>query len=468
MPRRGLALFGFGMLVMVDGLVVQLVQQRLGPAMGIDLLLAAYLAVVCLLASFRTGIKLAMWQSLLAIMQDQAVTLGLLGAPPGWQQHRLVGELLLIWLVVLVICQAAAMNERELRRRRYDAEALQSFAVDLHRDNSRELVLTRLRTFLVNEMDAGRVVVCAERGEGLVLLQGTGIDPDAASAGVGRSPLLDLAVDPARPALLLQLDKQADPWLGALLPGARRLVALLLTGHDEAAVWAVFEHRGQGVRVERRLVATAGQAAASARLALSRAQLFQQAQLVALTDGLTGVSNRRAFDDEMARLCEPGVGAVGAVGDGGGLALLLADIDHFKSVNDRFGHQMGDAVLRAVAATLRTNTPDDGMVARFGGEEFAVLLPGYDREAAAAVAEHLRVAVAELARPLRVTASFGVGVAVPGTGEAAAVVADADAALYRAKEGGRNQVALGSGVPAPRSSASRPTASPAQAPRRRP
>ena len=217
----------------------------------------------------------------------------------------------------------------------------------------------------------------------------------------------------------------------------------MLTGHEEPPVWAVFEHRAEGIRVERRIVATAGQAAASARLALSRAQLFQQAQQAGFTDGLTGVSNRRAFDAAIARWCEPSSES--------GLVLILADIDHFKSVNDHYGHQMGDTVLQAVAAALRSAIPAGGMIARFGGEEFAVVLPGADRESGAAIAEALRASVAALTHPLSITASFGVGVAFAGFAHPEALIADADSELYRAKADGRNRVSVQAVVPAPRS-----------------
>lgn len=168
---------------------------------------------------------------------------------------------------------------------------------------------------------------------------------------------------------------------------------------------------------------------------------------LALTDALTGIANRRAFEQAFARGWRDAVGARGA------LSLLLVDIDHFKRFNDRFGHQVGDDCLRAVAAALRgaADRPDS-TVARFGGEEFAVILPGADADQALAAAEAARAAIVALAVPhpggatadCVVTASIGAATALARSGAGAAMPGEllqaADTALYRAKDNGRNRV----------------------------
>jgi diguanylate cyclase (GGDEF)-like protein len=134
---------------------------------------------------------------------------------------------------------------------------------------------------------------------------------------------------------------------------------------------------------------------------------------------------------------------------------VMLDIDDFKSINDEFGHQQGDEVLAAVAGVLREHSRDIDLPARYGGEELAVVLPQTDAEGAAQVAERMREAieacrVARLAggEPLRVTASFGVA-EIPGSaGDKAALIAAADAALYRAKRAGKNRVEQAEPVPA--------------------
>lgn len=156
----------------------------------------------------------------------------------------------------------------------------------------------------------------------------------------------------------------------------------------------------------------------------------------AATDALTGLANRRSLDQLLdAWLLRPPTQQ--------GLAVLMLDIDHFKSVNDRYGHAVGDATLKAFAERVRAQLRASDQCARYGGEEFAVLLPGASPEKALEVAERLRAAVA--ARPLveqpRVDNTVSVGVAWVAAGDGAKeLLQRADAALYEAKRGGRNRV----------------------------
>ena len=165
-------------------------------------------------------------------------------------------------------------------------------------------------------------------------------------------------------------------------------------------------------------------------------------------DALTGIANRRAFDDSLAALWRE------AQAGGGSVALAIFDVDHFKRFNDRYGHPRGDDCLRKVAETLGAMPMREGdMAARMGGEEFVLLLPGTETEGAVAVAQralealrdrmilHEDGAVNEDGPLGIVTASVGVAACQPFPGlDAAALIAAADAALYRAKEAGRNRV----------------------------
>jgi len=160
-------------------------------------------------------------------------------------------------------------------------------------------------------------------------------------------------------------------------------------------------------------------------------------------DALTGIANRRAFDDALAhewRRCGRAQSP---------LALVMIDIDCFKAYNDHYGHQKGDRCLRAIARALHEGVNRAGdFVARYGGEEFALLLPGLDAEHAAAVAESARARIEALARPSPtspagpvVTISAGVASRVPGRHTAPRTLLEAaDRALYAAKRGGRNRV----------------------------
>ncbi|MES2127856.1 MAG: CHASE domain-containing protein [Pseudomonadota bacterium] len=172
-----------------------------------------------------------------------------------------------------------------------------------------------------------------------------------------------------------------------------------------------------------------------------RKRMDAELLILATTDFLTGLPNRREFmarlDDELARIER-------SVDDDA--AVLMLDLDHFKTVNDRFGHAMGDAVLRHLAGLMRMNQRKIDTLGRVGGEEFAVLLPGADAAAAGAYAERLRQRVAETplvcedGQEIRVTVSIGIASIYASDASADAALIRADKALYSAKEAGRNRV----------------------------
>ena len=135
----------------------------------------------------------------------------------------------------------------------------------------------------------------------------------------------------------------------------------------------------------------------------------------------------------------------------GTVAAMMIDIDHFKSVNDRHGHAAGDAVLTTFASRMRDHLREDGLFGRFGGEEFAVLLTGVDAAAALVVAERLRLLASELipledGRLLDITVSVGVAAVQADDARFDQVLGRADAALYLAKNRGRDQVAIHASV----------------------
>jgi two-component system, cell cycle response regulator len=184
-------------------------------------------------------------------------------------------------------------------------------------------------------------------------------------------------------------------------------------------------------------------AAAQHTLARSNVSLTQrQGQLVeeSLTDALTGVGNRRKLERSLAI-------EVSRVRRGNGsLSAIMADIDHFKRVNDVHGHGIGDKVLAHFGALLRTQTRPTDIVARFGGEEFFVLMPHTNLAQAMLKAERFRAALAaQSIEPLTepVTSSFGVAELSPQE-EGQSLLGRVDAALYQAKEAGRNRVVAAS------------------------
>ena len=182
--------------------------------------------------------------------------------------------------------------------------------------------------------------------------------------------------------------------------------------------------------------------AASALLERFAAQSFayrSRLQREASTDALTGLANRREFESGMVREMER------ARRMGVALSLALIDIDFFKRINDSHGHDIGDAVLRQVACTLQSNIRKSDLLARIGGEEFALVMLGTQPPGAWVVLERLRLAVAELRVPagadvVRCTVSLGITDRVATDLDWATLYKRADQALYAAKEGGRNRV----------------------------
>ena len=184
-------------------------------------------------------------------------------------------------------------------------------------------------------------------------------------------------------------------------------------------------------------------------------RVITQARAEALTDGLTGLSNRKAFDQRIARLVaeaaaepEPELAP--------GFCLILLDIDHFKAFNDTYGHQLGDHVLRLVSRVLVDGIKGRDLAARYGGEEFAVLLPDTAAGGGRIVADALRRAVGDKdlvnrttgERLGQITLSAGVAAYAPGQ-SVEEVIRAADAALYRAKCAGRDRTVVAGEAGAP-------------------
>jgi diguanylate cyclase (GGDEF)-like protein len=169
--------------------------------------------------------------------------------------------------------------------------------------------------------------------------------------------------------------------------------------------------------------------AAEARSALSRVELVSRLEAAAHTDPLTGLANVRGWQKQLAREL------ASASRDGRVMAIAVLDLDGFKVLNDRLGHQGGDRILRACAAAWGGQLRQGDLLARLGGDEFAVLLPGCSPEDAVRLAERLRAATQE--------ATASIGVACWESGEPTAeLMLRADGALYEAKAAGRDRVAV--------------------------
>ena len=235
--------------------------------------------------------------------------------------------------------------------------------------------------------------------------------------------------------LMVKLDDSNAP---GLVQGGRARYALMVPVQRSGQLMGAMELYVPEMREVKEsqsdlLLGVAGQAA----LAISHAQLYQTQEENALTDELTRLPNRRymaqRFLQEMQR----------ARRYHKGLAFVMIDIDHFKQVNDTYGHLAGDQVLAELAKILNAAKRESDVAARYGGEEFALILHETDPEGAKVLAERIRSGVEEATFPgdLKLTISIGVA-ATDDEAQFSSLMEKADEALYEAKEGGRNRVVL--------------------------
>jgi len=174
-------------------------------------------------------------------------------------------------------------------------------------------------------------------------------------------------------------------------------------------------------------------------LAMAKERTELRHRTAAMVDSLTGIANRRAF------LQEANVLAKRHIGNPRPTAVLVIDLDHFKSINDRFGHAVGDHVLSIFADAARKSMRGTDLIGRLGGEEFAAMLIDTSRDKAVTVAERIRESFAQMAqdvdgRPVCATVSIGVVHCLEAALDLPELLAQADQALYYAKERGRNRV----------------------------
>jgi diguanylate cyclase (GGDEF)-like protein len=273
-----------------------------------------------------------------------------------------------------------------------------------------------------------------------------------------------------RPVLLLRADGRRDAFQQGRLGFTSLIISLLvLSGMFGLVTWFIIERvvLSRVSRLSQDVERITSQSNASARVEISghdelthlmtrvndmlsaierSQQHLQQSEaaleesnkqlaVLAVTDGLTQVSNRRAFDESLERE------VLRAWRYHQPLSLVMMDIDRFKSYNDAYGHPAGDEVLRMMGQVLQQQVREYDMVARYGGEEFVLLLPNTTLDAAVIMADRFRTIIETTQWPRRpITSSFGVASLSESLTEAEQLVAAADAALYASKQRGRNRV----------------------------
>ncbi len=447
--KRGLTLFGA--LLIADGMYIAWVAWAATvPDSPLRALIIVHIVTVTLLASFRTGLKLAMWHSLLVLWAfhlKEAQIFAMGGSDTdgltGVEYRALVVSIAIFWIAGIATAAFSAVNERELRRRRFDIEALAMLANRLERsaepDEVAELLVEAsadafgFDRLLLIGYDEGRMKVLDHRGATV-----------SEQSEQGASPLATHALDMRTTLLVNKVTPADDLWLCDLFPDARNMVLVPLQADASVTVGVLVCEHGMRTdsRIEQRVVSMLERFAFTAALALHKAQLLERLQHTASTDGLTGVANRRSFDSYIGREIAR------ATRTGAPLSLVMVDIDHFKKLNDTLGHVAGDEVLRQVAHGLSEASRAVDIVSRYGGEEFAVLLPGTNRETADLVASRLHEAVPESVSRVPVTASMGIATFPEDAPDGITLIEAADSALYAAKRGGRNRYVHACDVPA--------------------
>jgi diguanylate cyclase (GGDEF)-like protein len=241
----------------------------------------------------------------------------------------------------------------------------------------------------------------------------------------------DVKADPGW--LMFKPSSHAGSWIGAPLVGRNRLLGFLSLDKEQCGFYN--EDHSNNLSI----------LAAHASLALLNAYAYREVELASITDFITQSYNHRYFQQQLRKAL------AAAQSWNQPISLLMLDLDHFKRVNDAFGHQYGDKVLETVASMLKSELRASDVLSRYGGEEFAIILPHSYLPGAVMVAERLRQVIA--AAPLRIgefdvsiTISVGVAAALVGSVEAQDLISAADQALYLAKNSGRNRVCTQDGL----------------------
>lgn len=431
--------------VLIDGLYLAWVVYLTGGVLSpFRFLLYGHLIAVTLLASYRTGIKIAAWHSLLSFVVLYAQSSGALEVREGiaatlpthgtFVNNAALFNIAVLWFVAIATAVFSSLNERELKRRKGDVEDLVSMASALEEVATAGEIGGTILAHVCESFGFKRGAVLAGSDGHLELLayRGHG-EPQPFKPGVDK--IAKKAIAERRPQLVKRLDPEADARLASLLPFAKNVAIFPMTAEGQSVGVLAVEQPGKFGKIERRVVNMVSQFAAYGALSLQNARLLLQVQKLAETDALTGLANRRTFEAALTREMSR------AARNGEQLTLAMFDIDNFKSLNDAYGHQAGDEVLKQVAAALVEVSRDFDTPARYGGEEFAVILPSCSTRESLAVAERLRKGLSEIdGLPVPVTASAGVATFPTHAGDIESLIKAADEALYESKRAGRDRV----------------------------
>jgi two-component system, cell cycle response regulator len=403
-----------------------------------------------ILLSSKAGFRMLLLSSVTILGIDLAATQGAFGTT-GSGFPRGLEAVAALWIIGGGATVFSAFNERELRRRNAELATIRQVTLDIADSLSLAEVFADLCRGVVDGFAFDAAAVLLREGETMRCVGAHGI------TGSTESPIdlrgrVSHALALEGPLVSTGDEARRD---GTLVPliGARGYVAVPIA--DDGLLIATRAGRKNRPGILRATeISALDRLSHHARLAVANARLHARVSEMAITDPLTGLANH----GELQRRLAFEVGRIQRYttlrAKGHRVSMVLCDIDHFKTFNDRFGHQAGDDVLKGVSAALRSAVRDFDVVARYGGEEFAVILPETAIDGAREVGERIRRAIAAFPfapadgrKPVRVTVSVGIATAPENGQTAAALIKQADGALYRAKEAGRNKVFHASDAP---------------------
>lgn len=444
-PRTQGAVTLLGLLA--DGVMLGWVLYLSGGILSpLRFLVYIHLIAATLVFSHRVGIAVTVMHTISLYVVYRVLPAGVVDFPSSFGssigeesmtlQQSWVFNAFVLWVIALATAPFSSVNERELRRRKDDLSAVADMAADFESLHDPEEIARTMLERICQSFDFKRGVVLAVREEELVVVARRG-EVGTAPSSVRIDSVIDKAWDHHEALLQARLDEATDPLLSVLLPEARNLlVAPMFADGQPFGVLVVESARPNEAVIQRRVISLVMQFSSHAALAMRNAWLLQQVQLLADTDALTGVANRRSFEKALARDVSRSTRSREP------LTLVMVDLDRFKQLNDHFGHQAGDEVLRKVGAVLRAACRESDVPARYGGEEFAVLLPSCSKDQAFAAAERLRQLVASVEAPVPITCSAGVAIYPLNASTPTQLVAAADEALYQSKRMGRDRSTL--------------------------
>jgi len=419
--------------VLVDGTVVALAIAMTGGYVSpLRFLVFLDVMAVTVLISYRTGIKLAIWCALLLLLAHAAAEADLVQFKAAASDRVALVTAATFLLFAFAAAIFSSVNERALRHSRAQLEMLVQLGTDLERAYRFDEVMETFVHHACSRLGFARAAVLVRRGDRWHGVVDDGETVTLMETSDGAAPLVWEAWERGTPILVRALD---DDLLDSVLPAARNAIVAPVIAEDETIGVAVGEWGGDdNASMPALTVQAFAQSAMHTALALRNAALLDEVERLATRDGLTGLANRRLFEESLERETARSQRL------GAPLSLLILDVDHFKQINDMYGHPAGDAVLREIGAAVAGSTKAFDVAARYGGDEFVVLLPGCNAVDASSVANRVRVEIAHHVSDAPVTVSVGVATMPDNALDSERLVAAADGALYEAKRGGRDRV----------------------------